>query len=302
MTADVFEARISDGQYLPSRTWIAEAEQAEPGTAVSGPLAVAIWWARPKEFQPVALDGLYVLEPTADDERTDLAAGLLNAAHQSFARDGAPRPPDYHIMLPSDWRDRGDVAAALNWRREAASRAGLSMSLERIRYLWTPAAGLPDQAGRLVFLAEPDDEVFVGLFARVLTGTLDATSAQRSDQVGVETQAREDVEFYRDKMQGDRAWWRVARAPDGQPAGFGIPSANTQSPVVGYLGVLPDYRGHGYADEILAEITHVLADEARATEIHADTDLENRPMAVAFDRAGYQTLGHRLVLSAPGHV
>jgi RimJ/RimL family protein N-acetyltransferase len=42
----------------------------------------------------------------------------------------------------------------------------------------------------------------------------------------------------------------------------------------------------------------VLVAEAGATKIRADTDLENRPMAAAFERAGYQSVGRRLVLSA----
>ena len=78
-------------------------------------------------------------------------------------------------------------------------------------------------------------------------------------------------------MLGQRAWWRVAQTPDGELAGFGIPSQNTDYAVVGYLGVLPEHRGHGYVDEILAEITRILVAETGATNIRADTDLENRP-------------------------
>ena len=81
--------------------------------------------------------------------------------------------------------------------------------------------------------------------------------------------------------------------------GFGIPSQNTDYPVVGYLGVLPEHRGRGYVDQILAEITRILVAETGATAIRADTDLENRPMADAFERAGYRIHGRRLVLSAP---
>jgi RimJ/RimL family protein N-acetyltransferase len=51
-------------------------------------------------------------------------------------------------------------------------------------------------------------------------------------------------------------------------------------------------------DEILAEITRILAAEADAAAIHADTDLENLPMAAAFERVGYRNVGRRLVLSA----
>jgi RimJ/RimL family protein N-acetyltransferase len=191
------------------------------------------------------------------------------------------------------------VIAALDWRERAARQAGLTARLERLRYEWTPQAGLPDRPGRLRFRPEPDDEVFVQLFRRVLAGTLDATSRLDAEAIGAQAQARLDTAFYREKMLGERAWWRVAETPAGEAVGFGLPSRNTDFAVVGYLGVLPEHRGHGYVDDILAEITWVLAAQDSATVIRADTDLENRPMAAAFDRAGYRNFARRLVLSAP---
>src|SRR5216683_6576765 len=131
-----------------------------------------------------------------------LAAALLTAAHQAYARAGADRPPDYHIFLPADWQDRQDAIAEAGWRREAARQAGLTVALERLGFEWTPDAGP---------LA----------------------------------QARQDVRFYREKMLGQRAWWRVAQTPDGDLAGVGIPPQNTDYAVVGYLGVPPEHRGHG---------------------------------------------------------
>lgn len=129
-----------------------------------------------------------------------------------------------------------------------------------------------------MFRGEADDEVFAGLFRRVLADTLDATSRKGAEAAGPQTQARQDVKFYRESMLGERSWWRIAWTPDGQLAGFGIPSQNTECPVVGYLGVLPEHRGHGYVDEILAEITRILAAETGAAAIRGDTDLENLPM------------------------
>ncbi len=75
-----------------------------------------------------------------------------------------------------------------------------------------------------------------------------------------------------------------------------MPSANSGGPVVGFLGVLPSHRGHGYVDDLLAEITADLAD-MDAQRITADTDATNTPMAAAFDRAGYHRFGIRLVAS-----
>ena len=303
LTADTYRIRSRSRQYRPEWTWLAE----EHGGRDDPPAAVAVWWGEPRGLNASALDGMWVADSVAAADRSQLAGELLSDAHLAYAKyaeNAEPashdtyEPPSYHIFLPGNWRDRPDAVAALEWRQEAASLAGLTQRLERLRYEWTADAGLPERAGRLTFRAEPDDEVFVDVLAQILSGTLDATTRRRAARVGPRQQAREDVTFYRDGMRGERSWWRIAEAQDGRIAGFGIPSRNVEYPVVGYLGVLPEQRGHGYVDEILAEITRILATEAGATVIHADTDLENRPMAAAFERAGYRNFGRRLVLSA----
>jgi RimJ/RimL family protein N-acetyltransferase len=297
LTARQFQIRFDNGEYRPEWSWIAK----EPGEA---PAAAAIWWGTPRDVLPAALDGLLVAAQAGSASASDaedsarLAARLLAAAHESYAAAGLRRPPDFHMFLPPDWRDLPEVISAANWRLDAARRAGLTDMLERLRYEWTPAAGVPQRAGRLTFRPEADDEVFVELLDRTLAGTLDATSRKEAEASGSRAQAVSDVLFYRERMNGQRSWWRVAETPSGDLAGFGIPSQNTAVPVVGYLGVLPEQRGHGYVDEILSEVTRILVAEASATTIHADTDLENRPMAAAFDRAGYRIVGRRLVLSA----
>jgi RimJ/RimL family protein N-acetyltransferase len=297
LTARRFEARFRTGEYQTGWIWIAA--KTDEGVADAPPTAVGIWWGPPGQDRPAALDALVVAEHIGPGDRVELAAGLLTAAHRAFAQAGLNRPPDFHLFVPADWRDRPDATAAVAWRREAALRAGLSVELERLRFEWTPNAGLPARGRRLAFEPEADDAVFAGLFARVLAGTLDATSRRHAESVGALAQAWADVRFYRDSMLGERSWWRIARNQVGEVAGFGVPSRNTEYPVVGYLGVLPEHRGHSYADEILSEITRILVNEAHATVIHADTDLENRPMAGAFERTGYQVVGRRLVLSAP---
>lgn len=294
MTAATYRAKFADGQYRPDWTWIAENPS---GDGV--PLALAVWWGAPDNALPGALDAVLVHDSVASvAERTALAAELLTRAHAAYAAAGAPHPPAYHVFLPGDWQQRPAVVEALAWRREAARRAGLPASLERLRYEWTPQAGVPAPSGRLLFHAEPDDEVFVDLFRRVLPASLDATTRKEAVRLGAEAHARVDVAFYRDGMPGERSWWRVARTPDGEVAGFGLPSRNHAAPVVGYLGVLPEHRGHGYADEILAEITRILVAELAPEVIRADTDVANTPMAAAFARAGYLNHTRRLVLSA----
>ena len=89
----------------------------------------------------------------------------------------------------------------------------------------------------------------------------------------------------------------MAYTPDGKLVGFTIPSANEDTPVIGYLGVVPEMRGHGYARDLLAEATRILADQG-ASRVRADTDVTNLPMAATFDRTGYRNFAVRLIFWA----
>lgn len=272
---------LADGQYRHDRIWVAE----QDGEI----LARAVWWGFATSDKPLALDCVWV-HPSVEDP-VKLAAELLQTAHEAYGD-----RPAYHVFLPNDWRARQDTAQAVAWRQEAAERAGLTEELERLRYEWTPESPLPAASERLVFKAEPDDEVFVEAFRRVAEGTLDFETRQALAVTDPDTQAREDVAAYQE-MAGERGWWMLAYTPGGDLVGLALPSANNAGPVVGYLGVVPEHRGRGYSDDLLGEITRFLA-ERGARRIGADTDVTNVPMARSFERIGYRNYSIRLVLSA----
>ncbi len=69
-------------------------------------------------------------------------------------------------------------------------------------------------------------------------------------------------------------------------------SKNPTSPVIGYIGVVPEHRGQGYVDDLLAAGTDTLR-RAGAEQVRADTDIHNVPMAAAFRRAGYAEFARR---------
>ncbi|SEH03334.1 Protein N-acetyltransferase, RimJ/RimL family [Nonomuraea solani] len=276
---------LESGNYRFDRIWLALDEQ-------SGEiLARAVWWGFPDGPKPLALDCVHV-HPSVAHDRVDLAADLLNRAHEAYGM-----APEYHVFVPSGWRDDPKARAAIAWRWEAAGRAGLTEELERLRYEWTAAdAPVPEPSERLVFRGDDDDEAFVAAFRRVAVGTLDFHTRQALTTMDPETQAREEVRDNR-SMQGDRGWWRLAYDKNGDLVGVALPSANNAGPVVGYLGVVPEQRGLGYVDDLLGEITRCHAGRG-VQRIVADTDAGNLPMARAFERAGYRTFAIRLVLSA----
>lgn len=295
--ADRYRQELDRHQYRPEWTWIAEDE--------GRILARAIWWGFADAAYPLVLDcvsaGGSLAAGGSVPGRAVLAARLISAGQQALRRPAPSAAPGFEINLPGDWRSDPAVASAFAWRHDAAARAGLTDELERIRFEWTPDAGLPRSSDRLVFRPEPDDDAFLDMFRQIAVGSLDVTTRREVAALGATRQARDDMGIYL-AMAGERDWWRLAYTADGsrpgRPAGMILPNRNANGAVVGYLGVVPGMRGRGYINDLVAETTrfHAARGEPR---IGATTDTTNLPMAAAFERAGYRAWGIRYVLSEP---
>jgi len=284
VTLERYRDYVADGYYRDDWTWVAEEDGAVK--------ALAIWWGGLGEDHPYSIDGLYFV---GDGDPVPVWTELIK--HAMAARPADAEPPEYHFFLDSDWQDKPDVVAGLELRSQAAAAAGLTAITDRLRYRWKPDCGLPARSTRLHF--EPaDDEAFVDVFMRVSQGSLDAATAREIARLGVEGSARDELELYKSMPNSDRAWWRLGYDENGKLIGFAIPSANAAGLTVGYLGVVPEHRGHGFIDDLLAEITLMHA-EAGAEQITADTDFGNVPMAKSFERLGYRNFAVRRVLSFP---
>lgn len=283
---DQLRRDFAEGRMRATWSWVVEDEGALVGRA--------LWWGRADGALPMSLDVLDLGEHVED--RAGVAVELLSAAHADLAEQGAKKPGEYTLRLPHGWREDAAASAAVPWRRDACQHSGLTEELERLQYAWTRDDGVPAASTRVTFRPGPDDE-FLDLFAQVARGSLDVETQRSVEEMGEQGQARDDLDFYLG-CPGERDWWRVALDGDGSPVGFAIPSATPYHRNVGYLGVLPAWRGHGFVDDLLGEITRVHAGSGAAT-ITATTDTTNAPMAAAFDRAGYQITEVRLVWSAP---
>jgi RimJ/RimL family protein N-acetyltransferase len=259
-------------QYRPEWTWVALRD----GRVV----ARAAWWGAPDGDTPIALDWLDVV-----DGEDDAAVALVRKAGFDA---------EYCLLLPPGWRDLPDVRAAAERRIGVAERAGMAPFVERLRYRWTPADGLPARPGRLVFRPEPDDEAILATLRRIVVGSLDAHEGRTRDKDGVDAAAREELAFL-NWMPSPREWWRLAYTPGGDLVGLTVPGRNYANPVIGIIGVVPEQRGHGYAYDLLVEATHLLVEEG-VDEITAETDTTNTPMAANFAKAGYPITQERIYL------
>jgi GNAT superfamily N-acetyltransferase len=270
ITGRDYRAVADLGQYRPEWTWVALR-----GDKV---VARAAWWAGPDDDKPIALDWF-------DFADADAALQLLREANMTA---------EYTLILPPNWRADPAVRAAGEARRDVALRFGMKPFVERLRYTWTPADGLPERPGRLRYRPEPDDDVILDVLRRMISGSLDAHQRRIGDKEGALAAARDDLDFLH-WMPSPREWWRLAYTVDGKVVGLTVPGANFSGPVIGIVGVVPEQRGHGYAYDLLIEATHLLV-ETGATEITAETDATNTPMAATFARAGYPITQERVYL------
>jgi GNAT superfamily N-acetyltransferase len=249
-------------------------------------VARAAWWGGPDDESPVNVNWFDIAEG-----EEEAGAELLRTS---------PFQVEYELILPAGWRDDAVARAAGEARMRAAKAAGMEVLVERYQYRWTPDCGLPERPGRLVFRPEPDDAVFFDALRRIHSVTLDAHALRAIAEGGLDRAAQEELDFF-NWCPSPREWWQLALTRDGDLVGIHIPARNPSGPCVGFIGVVPEHRGHGYAYDLLAECTHFLAEQG-AEFIAGATDQGNFPMAANFTKAGHPVVQERVhFVPAPQH-
>ncbi len=209
---------------------------------------------------------------------------------------GADRIPqlEYYLDTPSERVPEPDALMA------ALDRFGFTLTLERLRFEWTPASPLPAPTHFLTFrtLADVGEEAFIAAMERVSQGTLDSYTQRRCAEIGTLAEAREHFQDeQRFQKRWEPHWWRLAYTDAGHElVGLVMPSENTSWPNIGYIGVVPEQRGQGYVDDLIIQGARTLQAEG-ALRVIADTDLGNIPMANAFRRCGYKQYSVRRIFT-----
>jgi GNAT superfamily N-acetyltransferase len=114
--------------------------------------------------------------------------------------------------------------------------------------------------------------------------------------------ADSQIEFYRRQLGGirdaewtlqmvestsyDPRWWRVAVGPDGEMLGIILSALVFGEVMVGFLGVVPHYRGRRVASFLLAESWSLIKLQGHST-ICAEADERNLAMHRALTKCGF---------------
>jgi RimJ/RimL family protein N-acetyltransferase len=183
-------------------------------------------------------------------------------------------------------------------RVELLESLGFIFRRETGRFEWR--GGEPSaEPGRLTFrtLEEVGEDKFVDAMRRVSEGTLDREIREERERLGPQRAAREFFEDAR-RVKHDPAWWRLAYSrPEAELVGLVMPAEPPAFLTIFYVGVVPEMRGRGYVDDLLAAGTATLLEirrrDGNKKPLRADTDVANAPMAAAFERAGWARFATR---------
>jgi ribosomal protein S18 acetylase RimI-like enzyme len=256
------------GEYRPEWTWLALA-----GDEL---VARAVWWGWPGAGSPTLMESLDL--PDTPD-RVDVGAALVAAGMAALVPPGGERLVT--LPAPRGWRDDPGPTAA---RVAAIEKAGLTLLVERFTFWWNEGDPVPPPSTRLVYRPVEPAEL-VDVVTRCEAGTLDVHGRRSIARIGARATAQGEVEEML-RFPGPVDWWRLGHTPAGELVGFVLPTMNANNHNVGFIGVVPEQRGHGYVDDLLGECTRLLVEHG-AVRIVGGTDLTNSPMAAAFRRAGY---------------
>ncbi len=284
-TKQYLQSMFAAGSMRPEWCFVAQEEE------VDRPLGRVAFWTLPGMEEPFAVVLLDV--PWDSDYMgvgTRLLGDVLNEARRLGAKeiehvlDAPPMQPQFQRHPEK--------------RMELLEGVGFAFRRETGRFEWR--SGEPNaEPGRLSFrtLEEVGDGPFVDAMRRVSEGTLDREIGEERERLGPQEAAREFFEDAR-RVKYDPSWWRLAYSrPEGELVGLVMPAEPPAFLTVFYVGVVPEMRGQGYVDDLLAAGTATLlaarAKGGNKKPLRADTDVANAPMAAAFERAGWARFAGR---------
>jgi ribosomal protein S18 acetylase RimI-like enzyme len=142
-------------------------------------------------------------------------------------------------------------------------------------------------------------EVLVSAIAQVMSSSIDARDRKKVSLLGAERAAKQFLDetsegfFYQDE------WWQFGVNNSQKIVGFVLPvvyrdNNNREDKLpegtIYYIGVLPEYRGLCFANDLLFQGTQILQNIG-VWRVFCDTDINNIPMISTFKKVGYRQYG-----------
>jgi len=262
------DARWLDGRSAPGLCFVAESDNAT--------LASVVFW---RHADMAHVEHLHGSEETSAALLAAIGPALTaQGSRRIWAESGTPDTPDERQV---------EVARIF-------PAAGMRTLAPGVRIEIDPATVAPAADSTLCF--RDFDEVgrgaFIDAMARCTSATMDPQVARDVVELGSRGDAEQRIDRLLE-LEGDRAWWQLAYSADGDLAGMVLPNI-AGGHVIGFVGVVPHWRGRGIAQQIVRRATATLA-AAGATRVRADASTANEPMVRAFEAVGFRPFATRHV-------
>ncbi|MEM1256599.1 MAG: GNAT family N-acetyltransferase [Cyanobacteria bacterium P01_H01_bin.21] len=171
----------------------------------------------------------------------------------------------------------------------------------KVPFVWEGPEALIEVSSRLTFKpVKAMDDQLISTVTRVMAESVDASDRRRAS----EHDPRKATEMFLNSAREDFAyqdeWWQFGINEKEEIVGFVLPvifpgcaKEGLEEGTIYYMGVLPEYRGLGLANDLLSKGTQLLQ-EVGVWRVFCDTAMDNARMIAAFKRVGYRQYGEPL--------
>ncbi|WGV27497.1 GNAT family N-acetyltransferase [Halotia branconii] len=166
----------------------------------------------------------------------------------------------------------------------------------KVPFVWEEPKPLTEVPRRLSF--EPVnamlDNSLISVVARVMASSRDASHQKQVSEHEPHKAAEKFLNSASDGFSYQHDWWQFGINKNGDIVGFVLPvifekcaKEGKEEATIYDIGVLPEYRGLGFANDLLSQGTRILQNVG-VWRIFCDTDVNNVRMISAFKRVGYR--------------
>lgn len=201
--------------------------------------------------------------------------------------------PEALRQIAGDIPDRLQVRTNVEVYPEHAHRValfealGMDLFQEKQGFTWVDDGSAVEVPGRLTFhtVDETGRDRYRDVLAAVGEATLDRNDFYYRSHMDPLDWGSVYMTFLDDSVA---PMWLLGLLPDGEPVGFVAVSdfAEPHTATIAFVGVLPQHRGNGYIDDLLAAGTAAAQSHA-FTSMLSDVDTLNAPMMASMERAGH---------------
>ena len=166
----------------------------------------------------------------------------------------------------------------------------------KVPFVWEEPKPLIEVPQRLTFkpVNSMRDNLLISVVARVMASSMDASHLRKVSEPEPHEAVEKFLNSAREGFSYENDWWQFGINENGDIVGFVLPvifkecaKEGLEEGTIYDIGVVLEYRGLGFANDLLSQGTRTLQDVG-VWRVFCDTSMSNVRMISAFKRVGYR--------------